>query len=178
MKPEKLLPDVIAQFALDPDGLHGMPHWARVLENARRLALDTDVNPDVLELFAILHDARRISDGEDRDHGLRSAELAIYCRDRGYLLEDEDFSRLHLAIIGHNKRCSDPGDETIRICWDAEQLDLGRLGITPRAHCMYTAGGRDPSMIAWADNRSRHGHVPDLVENRWQHTRQLNGSAS
>ncbi|MBU0741357.1 hypothetical protein KKA85_06840 [bacterium] len=177
MKPEELLPEVMAQFALDPDGLHGLPHWARVLENALRLAKDTDVNLEVLELFAILHDSRRISDGEDRDHGLRSADFALYCRDRGYLLDDAYFSKLHLAIVGHSKPCSDPGDETIRICWDAEQLDLGRLGITPRSSCMYTEAARDPAVIAWSGNRSRHGHVPNLVTNRWQQYRQLDGRA-
>lgn len=177
MKPEKLLPEVMAQFALDPDGLHGLPHWARVLENALRLSRDIDVNPTVLELFSLLHDARRISDGDDRNHGLRSAEFAVYCRDRGFRLSDVDFAKLHTAIVGHDRCCADPGDETIRICWDAEQLELGRLGITPRPSRMYTEAARDLAVIDWADQRSRQGHVPNLVQDRWQQYRQLNGRA-
>jgi uncharacterized protein len=167
METEKLLPEIMAQFALDPHGLHGLPHWARVLENALCLARDTDVNPEVLELFAILHDSRRISDGEDGDHGRRSGEFAVHCRDLGYKLDDDDFERLHTAIVGHNKCCADPGDETIRICWDAERLDLPRLGLTARPNAMHTEAARDKSIREWAGKRSRHGHVPKLVETRW-----------
>ncbi len=177
METEKLLPEILSQFALDPNGLHGLPHWARVLENALCLARETDVNPEILELFAILHDSRRISDGEDRDHGLRSGDFALHCRDQGCVLNDEDFLRLHMAIVGHTKCCSDPGDETIRICWDAERLDLPRLGLTPRANTMHTEAAQNPALVEWAGKRSRHGHVPKLVETRWQYAGKMNSCA-
>ncbi len=173
METDKLMPRILAQFALDPRGLHGLPHWARVYENAQRLARGKDVNPKVLELFALLHDARRVSDGEDRDHGLRSGEFARHCRGLGFDLSDADFSRLHRAIVGHDQAEGDPGDETIRVCWDAEKLDLPRLGLTPRASSLLTKEARDPAMIEWAGRRGRQGHVPGLVETRWKVERGL-----
>lgn len=168
MVTETLLPRILNQFALDPRGPHGLAHWARVYETAQRLARDRDVNPHVLELFALLHDARRVSDGEDRDHGLRGGALALHCRRPGCDLDDVDFSRLHAAIVGHDQAWGDPGDETIRICWDAERLDLPRLGLTARASRLFTDAARDPALIEWAGRRSRAGHVPRLVETRWK----------
>lgn len=61
---------------LDPDGIHGVAHWGRVLENGRRLAAATGADPAVIEMFAIFHDACRWSEGRDPDHGPRGAQLA------------------------------------------------------------------------------------------------------
>ena len=47
----------------------------RVAENGRRLAPVTGADPQVVELFAVFHDACREGEGVDRGHGRRGAEL-------------------------------------------------------------------------------------------------------
>jgi uncharacterized protein len=76
MIPKGLLATILQQYSLSPRGIHGLPHWARVLETGRTLARRTGARIEVVELFAVFHDARRLNDGWDREHGLRGADLA------------------------------------------------------------------------------------------------------
>ena len=48
----KVLQAVLEDYALPLDGIHGVAHWARVLENGRRLASETGANIEVVSLFA------------------------------------------------------------------------------------------------------------------------------
>src|SRR4029077_8472868 len=67
---------VLEDYALTWGGDHGVAHWARVLENGLRLAGETGANIEVVSLFAILHDSRRVSEATDPDHGPRAAKFA------------------------------------------------------------------------------------------------------
>ena len=60
-------------FALDWQGIHGAPHWARVRANGLRLAEITGAHQAVVELFAFLHDSCRLDEYEDPGHGGRAA---------------------------------------------------------------------------------------------------------
>jgi uncharacterized protein len=46
------------------------------------------------------------------------------------------------------------GDVTIRTCWDADRLDLGRVGSMPSASKLCTSEAQDPKVIEWAYGRS------------------------
>ena len=48
------------QFQLDWHGIHGVPHWARVRWNGLNLAAVNGARTDIVELFAFLHDCRRL----------------------------------------------------------------------------------------------------------------------
>ena len=61
------------EFALEWEGIHGAPHWARVRRNGLRIAAVTKASARVVELFAFLHDARRLHDGGDRTSEWRNA---------------------------------------------------------------------------------------------------------
>jgi HD superfamily phosphodiesterase len=67
---------LVRGFKLDLAGTHGVDHWLRVYRNGIHLAESTDANKDVIKWFALLHDACRLSNGEDIDHGPRAAALA------------------------------------------------------------------------------------------------------
>jgi hypothetical protein len=67
---------ILEDYALPWHGTHGVLHWARVLENGLRLAHATGGNVEVVQLFAVFHDARRVNEGTDDGHGQRGAELA------------------------------------------------------------------------------------------------------
>jgi uncharacterized protein len=67
---------ILQDYALPWHGIHGVSHWARVLENGLRIAKQTKANIEVVQLFAIFHDARRVNENVDDGHGMRGAELA------------------------------------------------------------------------------------------------------
>ncbi len=50
---------ILEDYLLPWHGMHGVGHWARVLENGLRLTKETQANVEVVQLFAIFHDAGR-----------------------------------------------------------------------------------------------------------------------
>ena len=122
----------------DEFSVHGPDHWRRVERNACILATRTGANVSVVRLFALFHDSRRVNDGHDPEHGKRGAEFAARVRGRWFDLPDDEFGLLHHACVWHTDgdRHEDP---TIGTCWDADRLDLGRVGIMPEAAYMSTA---------------------------------------
>jgi uncharacterized protein len=157
---------VLADYSLPWDGEHGIAHWARVLENGLRLAEETGASIEVVQLFAVLHECRRHNEGLDPDHGRRAAELARSLRGEIFELSDREFRILHRACAGHTHERIHP-DETIQTCWDADRLDLGRVGITPSPYFLNTATAKRPEILRWADERATTGVIPDLVKNEW-----------
>ncbi len=162
-----VLDAVIEDYDLPWDGPHGIAHWARVLANGLRLAEETGARIEVVQLFAVLHDSRRIGEGEDPDHGPRAAEFARTLRGLVFELADADFELLHRACAGHTHERTHP-DVTIQTCWDADRLDLGRVGIAPDPGYLCTAAAKRPEMIAWADGRACLNDVPEFVRSEWR----------
>lgn len=125
----------------DSDGIHGERHWWRVYENAMRLSGTTDADIKVLALFAFLHDAWRQDDGEDKDHGKRAAE-GLKSVPAAILDISPDQLRLLDYAIRHHVDGEVSDDPTIGTCWDADRLDLGRVGIAPNEQQMSTGAGK------------------------------------
>jgi uncharacterized protein len=161
-----LVHNILDQFTLVPAGEHGIAHWARVLENGLRLAPITGANIAVVQLFAVLHDSRRFSDGDDPDHGRRGAAYAVSMRGVYFELADPEFDLLCTACAEHTTGRTS-GDMTVQTCWDADRLDLGRGGIIPNARYLCTAAAKRSEIIAWATERARQDHVPPLVYHDW-----------
>ncbi|MGO9117211.1 MAG: hypothetical protein ACLQPD_06315 [Desulfomonilaceae bacterium] len=42
-------------------------------------------------------------------------------------------------------------------CWDADRLDIGRVGLKPVARKLCTEAAKKPEMIEWAYERSLKG---------------------
>jgi len=141
------------RFRLDWRGIHGAGHWIRVRANGLRLAQTSGADSTVVELFAVLHDACRESDGLDVGHGARSAELVLEVCDDLLGVGREQAGLLAYACRYH----SDGGTEadlTVQTCWDADRLDLGRAGIRPHPRYLCTAAARRADLIDWAYARS------------------------
>lgn len=134
------------EFVLPLDGIHGASHWARVRDNGLRLARLTGANPEVVELFAFLHDSKRFSDGADPGHGRRAAEFVRVLRGSLITLSDEDFEHLVFACEHHSAGLIE-ADITVQTCWDADRLDLGRLGVEPEKRNLCTSFARELAMI-------------------------------
>jgi uncharacterized protein len=153
MVPRELIKAIRAQFQLDWHGIHGAPHWARVQENGLRLAGSTGANIAVVRLFAFLHDSRRANDGTDTLHGTLAAEFARELHGRAFELPDAELELLVAACRGHSDGLLE-ADVTVQTCWDADRLDLGRVGIRPDPARLCAAAARDSALIAWAFKRS------------------------
>ena len=152
--PRALLALLRSRFALDWRGIHGAPHWARVRRNGLVLAERTGAIRRVVSLFAFLHDSCRVDDGRDAEHGQRAAALVCSLRDAGLLcLSDEETELLCIACRHHSDGRVD-ADVTVQTCWDADRLDLGRVGKHPDPRYLCTPAARDRTLIAWAYRRS------------------------
>jgi uncharacterized protein len=161
-----ILRAVLDEYALPWYGEHGVAHWARVLETGLRLSEETGADTEVVQLFAVLHDSQRVNEGSDPDHGPRAAAYAVEVRGLLFDLPDPAFSLLHRACAGHTYERTHP-DITVQTCWDADRLDLGRVGITPQPSLLCTEAAKRPETIKWADDRASLGLVPEIVQKQW-----------
>ncbi len=161
-----LLNRVLEDYALPLGGDHGIAHWARVLEIGRQQAAETGANVDVVSLFAVLHDSRRVNEVTDPQHGPRAAKFAAELRGSAFDLDDHDFRLLYRACEGHTHERDHP-NVTIQTCWDSDRLDLGRVGIMPHPSRLCTEVAKRPEMIKWADGRASFGIIPDFVSDEW-----------
>lgn len=157
---------IIAQYAQDPYGRHGLAHWARVLENGRRLSAVNGANPRVVELFAVFHDACRVNEKRDPGHGKRGADLALRLRSQYYDISDEEFELLYDACVRHTDGETE-ADITIQTCWDSDRLDLARVNIIPSTEKLCTSAAKDRNVIEWAVSRSIENIWPGLISSEW-----------
>jgi uncharacterized protein len=148
-----LIAAIRARYALDWHGVHGVGHWARVRVNGLALAARTGANPQVVELFAFLHDTCRLDDGDDREHGWRAARFAASLVGTHILLPDRDVDLLLQACGGHTGG-REHHSVTVLTCWDADRLDLGRVGVVPDPRRLCTAAACEPATLEAAYRRS------------------------
>jgi hypothetical protein len=87
-----LVKAIRAQYTLDWDGIHGIPHWSRVWENGMRIAEEAGAHTEVVGLFALFHDARRFNDGRSSSQVASRRESV-----RPSLSEDARLLRMYRA---------------------------------------------------------------------------------
>ena len=155
---------IIDEYPLPPDGFHGVAHWARVLENGMRLSAETGASGEVVALFSVFHDSCRVNEGYDPEHGSRGAEFAARLRGKLFELTESDFNLLYRACVGHTHEHTHP-DITIQTCWDADRLDLGRVGITPHPSRLCTEYRQGQANDSLGRRKSR---LPDRSRSRDQ----------
>lgn len=68
-------------------------------------------------------------------------------------LPDDRFDLLYRASERHTGGRTDDS-VTVLTCWDADRLDLGRVGIVPNPKYLGTKAARDPATIDWAHARA------------------------
>jgi len=153
---KSVIDTVTRRFALDQRSPHGPAHWMRVRANGLMLASITGADKRVVEYFALLHDSCRLNDWEDPEHGSRAAEFATQLFDEGVFvdLSTRQLHQLVTACRGHTFEGSHD-DITVATCWDADRLDLPRVGISVDSSRLATDEARGSGLIEWADQRAR-----------------------
>jgi uncharacterized protein len=161
-----VLRSILAGYALPMEGSHGVVHWARVWENGLRIAEATPgADSEVVALFALFHDSRRVNQYRDHGHGRRGGKFARTLRGSLIHLDDARFDLLLEACDLHTDGFTD-AVPTLQACWDADRLDLGRVGITPIPHLLCTDAARN--LLAWADARAVSNHEPTDILKIWE----------
>ena len=121
--------------------IHGVDHWYRVWQNAQILASATsNVDEEIVALFALFHDAMRDNDNDDPHHGLRGWNLWLSMK-KHQLLTVKQTRMLFVACTSHSLGHV-TYEPTIGVCWDADRLDLPRVGIRPHPSKMSTDTGK------------------------------------
>lgn len=134
-------------FSKNDINIHGFAHSARVERNTQILAKHYLIKKEVLsalDIFAYYHDLQRYNDGSDIDHGKRASIHLKSIRSRRVsniqFLSDELFDKLCFACENHTTMLRS-GDLFVDICFDADRLDLPRIGIAPDPNRMATRIG-------------------------------------
>jgi len=137
------------------DGLHGLSHWERVEKIGEFLTQLNGADFEVVKIFAYTHDLGRLNDGDDPEHGLRSAKIVedLY-NQQLIIISPEQYQKLIYACSNHAITLALSDDLTIQTCWDADRLDLWRAGIEPNLKFLYTSDAKKSETIIWAKNLS------------------------
>ena len=146
----------VSGFALRGSQDHGLAHWARVRAHGVRLAQHYGLNPVVPALFGLLHDCRRENEHHDPEHGRRAGDLVEELALQGLLrgVTPTEVSLLARACADHSEGLVD-APRLVQVCWDADRLDLGRVGIRPDPRLLCTDTARQVARRAQAYRWSR-----------------------
>ena len=164
MTAERELIDQLRRFTHFDSKLHGPAHWVRVHRFGLLLADGLnlgDRQARCVEVFAWTHDLARLDDGGGNQHAVDGAVHAFAVMDALFPdLGSDQRTLLSKAIRFHSDGVTadeahfqglldldewteDEVIDTVGACWDADRLDLLRLGIAPNQRYMSTDCWRD-----------------------------------
>jgi uncharacterized protein len=141
------------RFQLGDMSIHGPGHWLKVFSNATMLAESTPgADLIVVQLFALLHDCERRNESFDPGHGPRAAAYAGELHADGKLeISSEQLAVLCDAVARHADGLVS-GDPTIGLCWDADRLDLPRVGMAVDPRYLSTSAAKC-MIFSWVSDR-------------------------
>jgi uncharacterized protein len=135
---ERLL-ELASRHATTNSRIHGIEHWRCVGEVGADLAAAiAGADARVVLVFAAFHDSQRLNDGRDPEHGQRAADVVHSLR----LLHGSALETVTWALVEHDRGLT-ADDPTVGCCWDADRLDLVRLGMRIRPDLLSTGAGRE-----------------------------------
>ena len=106
------------------------------------LAEQENVDKDILSLFALFHDSCRENDFADLNHGPRASKLLTELFHHKKLpISIHHFNKLHFACKHHTDTTFSE-NLTIGCCWDADRLDLTRIGVFPDHNMLNTSSAK------------------------------------
>ena len=110
--------------------IHGLQHIKNVERNGNILAKSTNADLVVIHYFAVYHDKCRENESFDPEHGLRASILIE--KERNTVLKDLNDTQIELLKYAckNHTHLHKSNDITINTCFDADRLDLTRIGCT------------------------------------------------
>lgn len=154
---DTLLSSVRARATGIDSSLHGERHWQCVAHLGSDLAGEVPkADGLVVFLFGLLHDTMRENDGSDPEHGGRAAGLARELGSDGLLSLDDDQLELLCEACERHAYGEISSDPTIGVCWDADRLNLWRVGTTPHPALLSTTPARRTEWITGAPALAHH----------------------
>ena len=148
--PARLVDAVLARSTGKDSSIHGQSHWQRVAAAGLDLLPKTpQADPRLVFLFALFHDSMRFNDSFDPMHGPRAAVLARELRGGAFDLGEEEMDLLAFACEEHTNGGLSK-DHTVGVCWDADRLNLWRVGFEPDPRFLSTQAARSKERITWA----------------------------
>ena len=148
----KLIDAVMAASTSRDSFLHGESHWKCVAWTGLDLCRSgVGADPLIVFLFGLLHDTQRWNDGTDPDHGRRAGAFARKLQGVHFRLSEPKLQTLVRACELHADGLTSPNEETMGTCWDADRLNLRRVGIEPDAQFLSTKLAKDPARIMQAE---------------------------
>ena len=146
----RLVDAVLERSTGKSSSIHGEGHWKRVAAAGLALLPEMpDAEPALVFLFALFHDSMRVNDSFDPMHGPRAAVLARELRGGPFDLGDEEMDLLAFACEEHTNGGLSK-NPTVGVCWDADRLNLWRVGFEPDPRFLSTEAARSKERIAWA----------------------------
>ena len=146
----RLVDAVLERSTGKNSSIHGESHWQRVAAAGLALLRETPgAEPALVFLFALFHDSMRVNDSFDPEHGPRAAALARELRGGPFDLGDEEMDLLAFACDEHTNGGIGK-DPTVGVCWDADRLNLWRVGFEPDPRFLSTEAAKSEGRIAWA----------------------------
>ena len=139
---ERLRSFSISRWPKEMGETHGVEHWDRVARFGRMLYQE-GADMDVILAFAYLHDSERKDNAVDIEHGNRASMLIDRIRETELkALSNEQIAKLKRACELHTTEHR-TGDITIDTCFDADRMDLLRVGIMRGPERMATKRGAE-----------------------------------
>lgn len=123
---------------------HGLSHWRKVDWNAMQICKALPAaDVEVCRAFAYLHDCRRQNEETDSMHGENGAAYAQDLHENGKLPLIAGQMKLLTDAIRDHEKGQTTDDPTIGACWDADRLDIMRVGTAIDPKYLSTQAGKD-----------------------------------
>ncbi len=161
---------------------HNFDHVMRVYNLAVRIAKSENVDLEVIEAAAILHDIggeREMNDSSgNTDHAVESAKMAEpILKELGY--KEEKIKHIQDCILSHRYRNNrEPKTKEAEIIFDADKLEtLGAIGI---ARAFAWVGKNKANIYKKVDNIEEYakenlgGSIKGRIQDKTKHSPQIN----
>lgn len=165
--PKKILIEVIESFYLQLfNGVHGIDHWTRVLQNGIILCdKNPNLNKNIIIAFSFFHDVGRTREDDEPIHGYNGGRRLLKYKYKINLTKEE-IDKCYEACVDHT-HTRHHKDPQIAACWDADRLDLYRVGVMPDVDYLNLEESKEEDIIKEAATRSwdkRPDWVIDLIQ--------------
>ena len=131
--------------------LHGLKHWKNVEKIGHHLANINGTDKELITLFAYIHDLGRENEDEDVGYGERSVTILEDLYNKKIInIKPEKYQKLIYACRNHDSKTAQSDDLNIQTCWDADRLDLWRIGIEPNPKFLFTKEAKNPEITRLA----------------------------